>query len=86
MSDNPWLIFIAAEIANSDNLPKSIKRMYYLHRFAKGKVCRDCEFMIKHGGNTRDYFKCQHYGITNGAATDWRAHWNACGLYKERER
>jgi hypothetical protein len=84
MSDNPWLIYIAAEVT-AETLPKSIKRMYYLHRFAKGKVCRDCQFLERFYYHNNTYFKCNQYGITHGAATDWRLHWSACGLYQEKD-
>jgi hypothetical protein len=81
--DNPWLFFIKAE-SEQPNIPRSIKSMYFKYRRTQGKLCRNCKALIHHSGNTKLYLKCEKYGITNGAATDWRAKWDACGLFEEK--
>ena len=46
----------------------------YAHR------CRDCcNFERREWGHT--YFKCAAYGDSRSTATDWRAGWEACGLF-----
>lgn len=46
-------------------------------------TCKSCQH-LKRSGKNRPYFKCSKFGITHSAATDWRAKWTACGLFKER--
>lgn len=81
---NPWLLFIEAE-ANTERLPWQIRRMYRAHGFLKEKRCGACAYFYRTSGNTKDYFKCQVYGETSGAGTDWRKKWMACGLFKEHQ-
>ena len=47
---------------------------------APGLTCRSCGFLI-HDGR---YLKCQRYGRSRAAATDWRAKWPACGAWTAR--
>lgn len=45
--------------------------------------CKAClHFWKKRLGNT--YLKCERFGNSGGAATDWRANWPACGLFEKR--
>lgn len=48
-----------------------------------GKInakCKDCKFLLReHRGKV--YLKCEKARNSNSAATDWRANWQACGLF-----
>lgn len=46
--------------------------------------CKDCKFLF-YKQFARRYYKCEHRGNTNGAATDHRKHWPACSKYKKRD-
>jgi hypothetical protein len=62
-------------------LPKRIQLMYARNGRVDGK-CKDCIFLRRLGGYAGTYFKCSQSKLTHGAATDWRAGWDACGLYE----
>ncbi len=55
--------------------------MHARHGRTEGRRCKDCEHLVRGG-----YFKCRLYGISASVATDWRLKWEACGLFKDRER
>lgn len=44
-----------------------------------GEECGDCVFFRR---GRKSYHKCLKRGVTNGAGTDHRVHWPACGLYE----
>lgn len=46
-----------------------------------GPQCGSCEFLTSHLGSSHRFYKCTKRGVTNGAATDRRVRWPACGLY-----
>lgn len=48
-----------------------------------GYTCRDCKNLIALGRNAT-YYKCEKYGVTSSAATDWRLKYAACGLWEYR--
>lgn len=62
---------------------RKIEEMHY--RFGKepGKMCEDCSHLIK--GRYHDMLlrKCTVYGATHSEASDWRKHYEACGLYNQ---
>ena len=43
--------------------------------------CKDCDHLLTYEYRGRRYNKCKLYGISNSEATDWRQHWQACGMY-----
>ena len=49
----------------------------------EGAVCGTCVH-LRRRTYVKTYFKCERYGVTRGAATDWRARWRACGLWRAR--
>jgi len=63
-----------------------IQAMHKRHGSTLDKTCKDCKWLIKQNGGTRDYFKCYKSNITHGAATDWRQSWPACGLYEKEKK
>lgn len=79
------------EAATPPNPPRH--RRSGLHRLAQmhamygygevGKTCATCVHLARfsRGG----YLKCAKFGATASEATDWRAGWQACGLYEESQ-
>jgi len=67
-------------------MPRKIEAMYaFFGRYAgrEPKQCKDCcNFIRKQLSNT--YRKCLIYGDTNGEATDWKASYEACGMFNNR--
>lgn len=45
------------------------------------RTCRGCAHLIRHSRG-RTWLKCRAAGETGSAASDWRAGWQACGLYE----
>jgi hypothetical protein len=62
--------------------PLRIRQIRELHGKRDDKICKNCIHCIAAGKN-RTFYKCDMSKITRGAATDWRVHWPACGLYEE---
>lgn len=50
-----------------------------------GRKCKSCEFLIKKEFS-KNYYKCQLRGDTNGMKTDHRLSWDACKLFEVRKR
>ena len=48
-----------------------------------GKNCKDCKKFFKKVAGERSYYKCRLRGNTNGAGTDHRLKYPACGMFKE---
>lgn len=76
------------EIPAPDRQPKRgptpHQQMLRLYGQKRGFVCRDCKHLVATGNNAT-YYKCSKFGVTSGAATDWRLKWAACGLFQWRE-
>lgn len=51
-------------------------------RAADGVTCRGCAWLVRYGHHDQRYLKCERYGISRSMATDWRARWQACGLFQ----
>ena len=49
-----------------------------------GAQCKDCVHLYINP-KVKRYYKCKKRWFTNGAATDHRYRWPACGLYQEGE-
>ena len=64
--------------------PSPHQQMLRLYGQKRGFVCRDCKHLVATGKNAT-YYRCGKYGVTSGAATDWRWKWAACGLFQLRE-
>lgn len=78
------------DIIENDFAPRDLKKneaMRYRHGKRDDKTCADCEHFLETSwekGPT-SYFKCDQFGISASAATDWRKKYIACGLWKERD-
>ena len=62
-----------------DKTLRKIDAMHNLFGESPGKKCRDCPHLFRRTYD-RTYFKCEVYGASCSAATDWAQSWNACGL------
>lgn len=58
--------------------------MYELFGRADGK-CKDCEHYRTFKYRDKSYRKCEVYGITQSEASDWKAGYDACGLFPNKE-
>lgn len=47
-----------------------------------GCKCKHC-IHLRNYQYRRTYYKCELYGTTGGAATDWKVSWLACGKFEE---
>lgn len=64
---------------------KGLAAMHLRYGLTPGQRCGDCVSCIKvHGDHKIVPNKCKEYKITNGAATDWRLKWPACGRFVDR--
>lgn len=66
---------------------KKIDKMHYLFGKSDGK-CKNCEH-YKHWGKNqvcgKALRKCEVYGETASEASDWKAGYEACGLFPNKE-
>ena len=57
------------------------QQMLALYGQRRGYTCGRCDHLLNSGRN-RPIFKCAKFGISRSEATDWRAKWQACGLFE----
>lgn len=60
------------------------RRIAAMHkRFGLNTVlyCKDCNHLISGKYHDRRYYKCEIYGLSHSASSDWRRSWMACGMY-----
>ena len=65
---------------------KRMKRIQLMHnKFGThpGEHCGNC-MQLSENICSNKYFKCQLYGVSASAATDWRYRWPACGKFEPR--
>lgn len=48
-------------------------------------TCKTCKHLFRKDYRAGAYYKCRLLGNTNGAGTDIRLKWSACGKYEEKE-
>lgn len=58
--------------------------MYELFGKTDGK-CKNCEHYRTFKYRDKSYRKCEVYGITQSEASDWKARYDACGLFPNKE-
>ena len=58
--------------------------MYEMFGRTAGKTCRDCENCGLHEVGNRTVYKCEVYGVTWSAATDWAIGKEACGMFDKQ--
>lgn len=49
-----------------------------------GTRCKSCKFLVRKQ-YSKNYYKCELRGDTNGPATDHRVNWPSCGKYEKEE-
>ncbi len=83
---NPWDEWLKTAELDPEyaRLPERIRFMRSRHGKRADHRCKECASLRRFFYHTKTYNKCQRYGITHGAATDWRLNWPACGLFKDR--
>lgn len=64
-------------------LPKLILQMHARYGPTPGKRCKTCAH-LSHHDYTHRYYKCEIYGESSSAATDWRVNYSACGKWEEK--
>ena len=64
--------------------PQRLEDMHRRYGIRAGYECQDCAFLDRLS-YARTYLKCGKARQTSGPATDWRAHWTACGLWQRAE-
>ena len=65
---------------------KKINRMHKLFGTAEGK-CKNCSHYHYWRANevcARPLRKCDVYGVTNSESSDWKASYDACGLFPDK--
>lgn len=60
---------------------KKIEAMYQYYGINEGAICRDCCNFDMHNCGNKRISKCEAYGVTSSAASDWNGRNTACGLY-----
>lgn len=59
------------------------KTMQELYGKTAGKTCKSCVHLVCSRWNTRNYYKCELWYMSNSEATDIRLKNQACGRYEE---
>jgi len=78
MKTPEWIVFLESD---TKPLPKLILQMHARYGATPGKRCKSCAYLT-HYDYTRRYYKCEVYGESSSAATDWRVNYPACGKWK----
>lgn len=73
----------AGEVAERSKYPPRLLKMWAVHgRAAEGVTCKTCCHCLPFDYHNKRYYKCDQFKITNGAGTDWRIRWPACGKHQ----
>lgn len=75
----------AQEIADAERTPERIQKMWRSFGRDNNATCGNCQHFQDFRYHNKHYFKCDLYGISHGAGTDWRKSWNACGKFVRSE-
>jgi hypothetical protein len=59
------------------------ERLMQFYGAPEGLKCRTCKFFIVKKFSKK-YFKCEKFSVSGSASTDWRSHWQACGLHERK--
>lgn len=84
MTDQPALFDLPDRITEGEaEYPPRLWSMHNTYGSAEiGEECGDCaKFMTRRPGR-RIVHKCELYGCSFSAVTDWRVHWPACGRFR----
>lgn len=75
--------FDEVEQIADEPLPERIGVMHRMYGTTEGERCRTCAHLYRKHWD-KSYYKCDLNRDTNGAATDWRTRWPACGRWERR--
>ena len=59
---------------------RKIEAMYREYGICDGQICGDCCNLSSYT-QSRTWYKCEAYGVSNSEATDWAKRNMACGLF-----
>jgi REP element-mobilizing transposase RayT len=76
-----WEQAHAEEIKEMEALPDRIKKMWRTHGKREDATCGNCQKLRAFDYYNKRYYKCDLYGVSHGAGTDWRKRWTACGRF-----
>lgn len=65
--------------AAEKNRIRKIGRMWEYFGISPGRICGECKHFTYPGQNA--YHKCDVYGRSSSASTDWNVNWEACGAF-----
>lgn len=60
---------------------KGIEAMHRQFGCFRDQQCKTCRHLISGDYHDRRYHKCELYGMSHSAATDWRLSYPSCGMY-----
>lgn len=62
------------------------KQLIMMHGGTASKKCKNCIFLKRFHQGGKVWSKCSNATLDGHLATDWRAGWSACGLFKPDEQ
>jgi hypothetical protein len=63
---------------------KAHMQLILINGKSSGNKCKNCiNFSTKRFGKT--YFKCLKFRDSSCESSDWRANWDACGLFEKKQ-
>ena len=74
--------FADIKLVKLKGYPQRLSDMHTLYGATEGEKCGTCKYLAYHERRNR-YYKCEKFGFSFGAGTDWRKKWPACGAWEE---
>lgn len=68
---------------NEKQRNRKIGRMQAEFGKISDKKCKECSHFKIYDVHGKRIFKCEVYGTTNSEASDWRASYEACGMFND---
>ena len=63
---------------------RGIEKMHIAYGPHPPDHCGDC-IHIRLNQHSKNYYKCELYGVSSGPATDWHLKYEACGKFERRQ-
>lgn len=66
-------------------MPMATRKIDIMHQMfgESERLCKDCGHFLRMRYRDKLYRKCEVYGVTNSEASDWKASYQACGLFNK---
>lgn len=63
----------------------ALRKIDLMHeQFGKSEnLCKECAHFLRERYRDKAYRKCEVYGVTSSEASDWKAAYQACGLFNQ---